>query len=177
MKKQHFVQQCGLIPPPLYGLVEENVHRSGQPTRANFAFLEQLKLKTVIYLSPDNLDPAFRDFLRDENVEFIHLGLDKNTTPWASISEETVLETLGFVLDVSRHPLLVLDHSLDRTGVVFGCFRKVQGWALTSLVEEYRRYAGNKAKVQNEQFVELFDIDLVRTPSNPPGWFKKFPHT
>ncbi len=28
----------------------------------------------------------------------------------------------------------------------------------------YRRYAGAKRRLQNEQFIELFDVDLVRLP-------------
>ena len=170
---QFSTRQRGLVPPPLYGLVEEDVHRSGQPTVPNFAFLEQLKLRTVCYLSPDASDNVFRDFLRDEKIEFIHLGAEKETTPWAPISEETVLEALSLILDVEKHPLLVVDHlGMHRTGVVFGCLRKAQGWALTSIVEEYRRYAGSKARLQNEQFVELFDVDLVRVPATPPPWFR-----
>jgi tyrosine-protein phosphatase OCA1 len=170
---QFSIRQRGLVPPPLYGLVEESVHRSGQPTVPNFAFLEQLKLRSVVYLSPDATDTVFRDFLRDEGINFIHLGAQKETTPWAPISEETVLETLALILDVTKHPILVVDHlGMHRTGVVFGCLRKAQGWALTSIVEEYRRFAGNKARLQNEQFVELFDVDLVRVPPSPPSWFR-----
>jgi len=170
---QFSIRQRGLVPPPLYGLVEENVHRSGQPSVPNFAFLEQLKLRTVVYLSPDNTDPVFRDFLRDENITFVHLAAQREATPWAPISEETVLEALGLILDVTKHPLLVVDHlGMHRTGVVFGCLRKAQGWALTSILEEYRRFAGSKARLQNEQFIELFDVDLVRIPPSPPPWFR-----
>jgi tyrosine-protein phosphatase OCA1 len=60
-----------------------------------------------------------------------------------------------------------------RTGTVVGCWRKLQRWALSSILEEYRRYAGMKVRVLNEQvgvnsgemltqqFIELFDTDLV----------------
>lgn len=170
---QFSIRQRGLVPPPLYGLVEEDVHRSGQPTVPNFAFIEQLKLKTVVYLSPDISDQVFMDFLRDEGINFIQLGAQKETTPWAPISEEIVLDCLALILDVSKHPILVVDHlGMHRTGVVFGCLRKAQGWALTSIMEEYRRYAGSKTRLQNEQFIELFDVDLVRIPANSPHWFR-----
>lgn len=33
---------------------------------------------------------------------------------------------------------------------------------MASIFEEYRRYAGPKARAANEQFIELFDTDLVR---------------
>ena len=59
-----------------------------------------------------------------------------------------------------------------RTGTIVGCLRKLQRWNLTSIFEEYRRYAGPKVRVLNEQFIELFDTDLVRLPPpiNRPKW-------
>ena len=38
-----------------------------------------------------------------------------------------------------------------RSGTVVGCYRKLQRWALSSIFEEYRRYAGMKVRVLNEQ--------------------------
>jgi tyrosine-protein phosphatase OCA1 len=82
-------------------------------------------------------------------------------------------------------------------GTVIGCMRKLQRWNLTSIFEEYRRHAGSKARslthisistrdaltrptlwggghlqvrLLNEQFIELFDTDLVGIPENPPKW-------
>jgi hypothetical protein len=37
--------------------------------------------------------------------------------------------------------------------------------------EEYRRFASGKRRLQNEQFIELFDVDLVRVlPSQAPSF-------
>jgi hypothetical protein len=36
---------------------------------------------------------------------------------------------------------------------------------------QYRRYAGSKARYANEQFMELFDEDLVTLPKDLPTWF------
>lgn len=46
-------------------------------------------------------------------------------------------------------------------GVVVGCLRKLKRWSLISIYEEYRRFSGTKMQQQYEQFIELFDIDLV----------------
>lgn len=35
------------------GLVAENLYRSGEPNELNLPFLERLRLKTIIYLAPD----------------------------------------------------------------------------------------------------------------------------
>lgn len=75
-----------------------------------------------------------------------------------------------------------------RTGTVVGCLRKLQRWNLASIFEEYRRHAGARVKVMNEQvylqtacyssrcllniltllqFIELFDADIVNIPAYP----------
>jgi protein tyrosine/serine phosphatase len=45
-----------------------------------------------------------------------------------------------------------------RTGCLVGCLRKVQNWSLTSIFDEYRRFAGTKVRMLDQQFMELFDI-------------------
>lgn len=42
-----------LIPPPNFGVVEEGLYRSSQPTEANFPHLDKLALRTVIWLAPE----------------------------------------------------------------------------------------------------------------------------
>ncbi|CEP11969.1 hypothetical protein [Parasitella parasitica] len=39
------------------------------------------------------------------------------------------------------------------------------------LILDYRSYAGTKARYVNEQFIELFDLDLVTLPLHLPAWF------
>lgn len=57
-----------------------------------------------------------------------------------------------------------------KIGTVIGCLRKLQRWNLTSILFEYRRYAGNKVRLENEQFIELFDTDLVKIPEVKPSF-------
>ena len=70
------------------------------------------------------------------------------------------MEALRSILDPQCRPLLVCcnlgrHHTGMRAcvpartahaapGTVIGCLRKVQGWCLTSIFEEYRRYAGRR---------------------------------
>lgn len=42
-----------------------------------------------------------------------------------------------------------------------GCYRKLQRWALSSILEEYRRYAGMKVRVLNEQVSIFIDAETV----------------
>ncbi|XP_031743181.1 tyrosine-protein phosphatase DSP1 isoform X2 [Cucumis sativus] len=52
-----------------------------------------------------------------------------------------------------------------RTGCLVGCLRKLQRWCLTSVFDEYQRFAAAKARISDQRFMELFDIsDLKHLP-------------
>lgn len=165
------------IPPQNFGLVEDNLYRSGQPNELNFPFLEKLGLKTIVFLAPEDPNRRFIDFIDDQDIVLHHLGCNSTGNGWEALSEEVVLEALELLLDPRNYPLMVMCNlGRHRTGypsnpgTVVGCLRKLQNWNLTSILEEYRRYAGSKVRVLSEQFIELFDIDLVRIPQSHPKW-------
>lgn len=109
------------------------------------------------------------NFIDDHEIQLHHLGMNTSSNAWDPISEEVVLEALELILDPKNYPLSVMCNlGRHRTGTVIGCLRKLQKWNLTSIFEEYRRYAGPKVRILNEQFIELFDTDLVRLPVHPP---------
>lgn len=119
----------------------------------------QLRLSTLTHSRPgDGLVGAHQD----QKAELVHLGWEEGRANLA-MSEETVLRALDIILDHSNYPICVLcGQGSHRTGTVVGCLRKLQRWNLTSIFEEYRRYAGAKVRLLNEQFIELFDTDLVQ---------------
>lgn len=79
-----------------------------------------------------------------------------------SLPEPVVVSLLHVMLDPQYYPLLVTcAKGRYRTGIVCGCLRKIQNWSLLAILEEYRRYAGDKSRGENEEFIELFDRDLV----------------
>ncbi|GAA6047391.1 hypothetical protein JCM3770_001281 [Rhodotorula araucariae] len=155
------------IPPPQYGLVEEGLFRSGQPSELNFPFLEKLGLRSVVWLAPEQPSEPFQQFLQEHSIALYHLGADDYAATYDPLSEETVLEALDLILNPDNAPTLVTcGQGRHRTGTVCGVLRKLQGWALFSILEEYRRYAGPKVRAHNEQFIELFDVQLCAVP--PP---------
>ncbi|GAA5942191.1 protein-tyrosine phosphatase OCA1 family protein [Sporobolomyces koalae] len=158
-----------LIPPPNFGTVEENLYRSGQPSELSFAFIEELNLRTVIWLAPEDPNEPFQQFLEDHKIRLFHLGADDFAAVYDPLSEETVLQALDLILNPQNSPTMIMcAQGRHRTGTVMGCLRKLQHWNLTSILEEYRRFAGPKVRVLNEQFIELFDLDLVSVPPPPP---------
>lgn len=68
------------------------------------------------------------------------------------------------------------------TGTLLGCLRKIQGWNLSSILFEYRSFAGSLARSANERFIEvrihilsqhqMFDTDLITMPPTEfvPDW-------
>jgi tyrosine-protein phosphatase OCA1 len=177
-----------LIPPANYGLVEEELSRSGEPHELNFPFMEKLALKAIIYLSPEEPNPTFLNFCYEQSIRLLHIGkTDQSSAGKVSaaqaqaaaaasssfkpLNEDIVIAALNAILMPSNYPLHVMcSLGTHRTGTIIGCLRKLQRWNLSSIFAEYRRYAVGKVRQMNEQFIELFDTDLVAIPKNPPKW-------
>ena len=90
------------------------------------------------------------------------------------ISHELIKEALRYVLDKAHHPLLVVSASgTHQVGALVGCLRRMQGWTLSSTLEEYRHFAAPSARLATEHFIELWDCDLLTLPSRKrlPRWF------
>eukprot|EP00899_Mesostigma_viride_P008054 jgi/Mesvir1/1724/Mv21178-RA.1 len=160
--------------PEYFGNVEPDVYRSNALHSHNFTFVRTLGLRTVVYLSPEVPIRQVTQFFEECGTKFINLGIQqwKPFVTWRPISEELVKEGLEIILDATSHPVMAMCSSgIHQTGTLVGCLRKLQRWNLTSIIEEYRRYAGSKARFAMEQFVELFDEDLVTLPRELPQWF------
>ncbi|KAH8553293.1 tyrosine phosphatase family-domain-containing protein [Umbelopsis sp. PMI_123] len=164
-----------LTPPEHFGIVEKGLYRSEMFQQSHFTFIKQLNLRTVVVLSPEQPNRHTLSFLEECGTKLVHLGLAtwKPTQPstWRPVSEELIKEGLEMTLDAEAQPLLVMCTSgIHETGIMIGCFRKLQNWNFSSIVNEYRSFAGTKSRHVNEQFIELFDLDLVTLPPNLPGW-------
>lgn len=109
------------IPPVNYGMVEEDLYRSGQPNELNFPFLERLNLKTIVYLALEEPNAQFQSFVEEQEIQLIYLGgntrMESRRKAWEPLSEETVLAALDIILDRANYPLYITCHlGRDRTG-------------------------------------------------------------
>jgi hypothetical protein len=60
------------------------------------------------------------------------------------------------------------------TGALVGCLRRLQGWSVTTVIDEYRMYSRGRTRFAVEQFLELFDTDLVYVdPVTQPSWLSQ----
>eukprot|EP00802_Teleaulax_amphioxeia_P010574 Tamp_10602.p1 GENE.Tamp_10602~~Tamp_10602.p1 ORF type:complete len:239 (+),score=61.01 Tamp_10602:506-1222(+) len=147
-----------LIPPLNFGRVCRGVYRSGFPGKKNFTFLKKLKLYTVLNLSEHEYPKETLDFLAENEIEWKHMAMLGNREPIQTTDEALLCKVLVWVLQATASkPLLIhCTKGTHRTGCIVGCLRKLEEWSLTSIFDEYQRYAGNKAPHLDQQFIEFF---------------------
>ncbi|KAL9682331.1 hypothetical protein QQ045_014127 [Rhodiola kirilowii] len=151
------------IPPLNFSMVDNGIFRSGFPDPANFSFLHTLALRSVLYLCPEPYPEANMEFLKTNGIELFHFGIESCKEPFVNIPEDTIREALKVVLDAKNHPILIhCKRGKHRTGCVVGCLRKLQRWCLTSVFDEYQRFAAAKARVSDQRFMELFDVASLK---------------
>eukprot|EP00002_Diphylleia_rotans_P032494 TRINITY_DN6832_c0_g2_i1.p1 TRINITY_DN6832_c0_g2~~TRINITY_DN6832_c0_g2_i1.p1 ORF type:complete len:100 (+),score=21.88 TRINITY_DN6832_c0_g2_i1:590-889(+) len=95
-----------------------------------------------------------------------------NKEPFVDISEDVIRLALQALLDARNHPVLIhCNKGKHRTGSLVGCLRKVQQWSLTYIFDEYRRFAGTKGRILDQQFIELFDATNIEVDEkHKPKW-------
>ncbi|CAN6825983.1 hypothetical protein Bca4012_029709 [Brassica carinata] len=87
----------------------------------------------------------------------------KTSEPFVNIPDHKIREALKVLLDEKNHPLLIhCNRGKHRTGCLVGCMRKLQKWCLTSIFDEYQRFAAAKARVSDQRFMELFDVSSFK---------------
>ncbi|CEG43746.1 Predicted protein tyrosine phosphatase [Plasmopara halstedii] len=162
-------------PPLFFEIVEDQVYRSNKCDASSFSFLATLQLNTVVYLSYDDLSRDLAAFFAEKEINVIHLGMKYRTasSQWKGISEGMAKEAIECILDQRLHPILIMCKTgVHFAGTMIGCLRRLQNWSLTSTIDKYRNIAGSvKTRFENEQFIELFDVDLVTLPHQLPSWF------
>ncbi|KAM2895708.1 hypothetical protein FF1_010773 [Malus domestica] len=152
-----------LEPPINFSMVEDGIFRSGFPQPSNFPFLKSLNLRSIIYLCPEPYPEANLEFLRSQNIRLLQFGIEGKTEPSVSILKDTILEALKILIDGRNHPVLIhCKRGKHRTGCLVGCLRKFQNWCLSSVFEEYQRFAGVKSRPTDLRFIQGFDIKLLK---------------
>lgn len=164
-----------IVPPDNFASIESGLYRSALPNARNFPFVRSLRLRTVIILSSERPVRNILTFFENHAVRVAHTGLQgwSPETSWKPVADEVVKESLEIILHCDSYPILVCDVTgVHLVGMVVSCLRRLQNWNLNAVLNEYRLFAAmTKTHYVNEQFIELFDTDLVTVPENPPTWF------
>ncbi|PSS14352.1 Tyrosine-protein like [Actinidia chinensis var. chinensis] len=151
------------MPPLNFAMVDNGVFRSGFPDIANFTFLQTLGLRSIICMCPEPYPEANAQFVKANGIKLFQFGIEGCKEPFVNIPEDTIREALKVILDERNHPLLIhCNRGKHRTGCVVGCLRKLQKWCLSSVFDEYQRFAAAKARVSDQRFMELFDVSTFK---------------
>eukprot|EP00743_Colponemidia_sp_Colp-15_P005848 GILK01006285.1.p1 GENE.GILK01006285.1~~GILK01006285.1.p1 ORF type:complete len:333 (+),score=35.37 GILK01006285.1:40-999(+) len=170
--KPHDSEPQIFIPPENFAMVSKGVYRSGFPKRKNFPFLKKVGIKSIVYMCPEDYPQSSLDFMEKEGMKLLQFGVSGNKEPFVDIPEDVICVALAEICDVRNHPLLIhCNKGKHRTGCVVGTLRKVQQWGLTSILDEYRRFAHPKARFMDQQFIELFKHKNVKYDKRyKPSW-------
>ncbi|KAF8423646.1 tyrosine phosphatase family-domain-containing protein [Tirmania nivea] len=161
-----------LIPPLRFAIVETNVYRGSYPRPLNFAFLESLRLKTILSLTPAPLIEPVAEWCKQQGIKMIHHTPDKSGKKSIPLSHQDVkfaIEACGsIILDSKNSPVYI--HCLngsEATGLVMACLRKLQFWAASCIFSELQRFS----ELHNsfEAFLEGF-VEEIEIPEQTVGW-------
>ena len=148
-----------LIPPDNFSQVSRGIYRSGFPTKKSFPFLRTLRLRSVVYLCPEEYPSSHLGFLSSCHTLLHQYPLQGNKEPFIDIPPELMTAALQHLLSPASLPLLIhCNKGKHRTGCLVAVFRRVQGWSLCAAFDEYRRFSAPKERLMDLQFVELFDV-------------------
>lgn len=147
-----------LTPPENFAPVINRIYRLSFPQVPNFAFLKKLRLRLVLCLIPEEYPKVHQEFFEKEGIQLFQLGMLGNKEPFVKISSELITDALKIVLDPANHPILIhCNRGKHRTGCLVGVLRRLQGWSLTIIFDEYRKFAAPKERPMDQQFIELYD--------------------
>ncbi|RNF22687.1 tyrosine phosphatase [Trypanosoma conorhini] len=160
-----------LVPSINFAMVCPGVYRSGYPTRKNYRFLRALRLRTILYLCPEDYAESNVKFCEENGIRLLRFATEGNKEPFMDISEPLMHRILSALVDTRTHPILIhCNKGKHRTGAVVACLRLLQGWSLVSIFQEYRCFAGDKARMGDQQYVELYHPIVRVTPPYVAEW-------
>ncbi len=165
-----------LLPPSKFGVVEPCLYRSSIPQEPNLPYLHVLALRSIVVLSTQRPHRTVLRFLNDNQIALHHVGADELVPLDSSqpIANSAIKRALELVLDPSRLPALVCDFGgLHQVGILVGVLRRLQSWNLNSVLGEYKSYSAHRSRFVIEQFIEMYNIEMVIIPNPSPEWFTR----
>lgn len=160
-----------LVPPLNFALVAEDVYRSGHPLEINYRFLENLALKTIVYIGDrkESDNEGYKAWAAAHGINWIHFYEKSAKEPFIENDKLIIKKTLEIILDSRNLPVLVHSNKgKHRVGVLVGVMRLlVQGWSLATIFDEYIKFATGKGDADLE-FIEMFDLPVEYDITHAP---------
>lgn len=111
-------------------------------------------------MKKDELDGELSEFLSNNGIQ--QVTFNTKGTKKESIPLTTMAPILQLMLDSRNYPLLLhCNHGKHRTGCIVAAARKIAGWDIASVLEEYRSYAVPKVRDCDIDFISAFQASFL----------------
>ncbi|PVV04226.1 hypothetical protein BB560_001272 [Smittium megazygosporum] len=180
-------------------MVAPGIYRSGFPNVKNHKFLTSLGLRKIIYVYKGDCMEQHLQFCNENGIEFLHFKLEANKETFEEMDKAVVAKVLDEILALEsliferqnskffllskpqtlnikmknnkrNHPILVhCNRGVRRVGCIVGCFRRLQGWVMTAIFDEFQRFSGNKIRISDQEFIEEFSLTAGQQEDSKPG--------
>ena len=94
----------------------------------------------------------------ENNIQQLKIDIATNKDGKIKTTASSICQALLFAEDSNNWPLYIhCNQGKHRTGCVVSCLRKVQRISMDDIIDEYRVYAGAKARDGDIEFIKSFD--------------------
>lgn len=166
-----------LTPPLKFNTVQKDLYRGAYPREINYDFLKMLKVKTIISLTPNEInestDSKLTAFAKKNNINLVHIECAKSgkgKKRGVPLGYTTVLEALDLMIHEKYSPVYI--HCLNGgqvTSLIIACLRKLQFWSSISIFNEFINFTTN-ITVNDRNFVEGFKGEINIDRSDRVDW-------
>jgi hypothetical protein len=106
-------------PPENFAMVAPKIYRGCFPPKKSLGFIETLRLRSIVYLCPEEPPAYYVDFMARRGIRFLHHGLKGNKEPFVEIPMQLVADALTDVVARANQPVYIhCDKGKHRTGCV-----------------------------------------------------------
>ncbi|KAJ5704886.1 hypothetical protein N7536_000575 [Penicillium majusculum] len=144
-----------------FGEVVQGIYRSGFPSLS--LYRDHLKgVRAIIKLVEAPYANSIQDFIVANGIQVITFILKPNKGQGGRVSHKDMDDIMEMLLNAENHPALIhCNQGKNRTKCVVACFRKLQGWEHSAIIDEYRLYVGHKARPLDEEFIRLYEPGAI----------------
>ncbi len=153
-------------PPPHFSCVAPTIYRSLLFDATSLPFLDTLKLRSILFLTPTILPGFITDWAHKHSIT-LHFPSSRSQSKQDSQSHSTssspltsaftdyypalIRSNLEFILSRSNSPVLICAHPREYAAlaVLIGCLRRLQYWSFSLILEEYERFMADFPGLQS----------------------------
>ena len=161
--------------------MEDGLARCTLPiVRQNISFLQSMSISAIVNVSGEPLDAQVAAYLDESSRHVVvhNVSCDSRNMiemeEWAKTTLELLFTTVASRTAGSPNSMVLLvGNAQDCIDcLLIACMRRVQDWALVSILNEFRLLQGplQQKSLDAEQFIEYFDVAVIDSTSKQPDF-------